>query len=146
MVVALGATRSCRQPYAPEVPYAIGLVNGNVFVRLGPPFLRGLEKTVVTRCHLLHGSSFRDKVAGKVLHNELVVGKVLVECPDNIVAIGRNLHEVVAMIPCGIRETYKVQPMDRHTFAIARITEKLGNQALVGFLGSILEKGIDFLG
>jgi hypothetical protein len=50
------------------------------------------------------------------------------------------------MVPCGIRETYKVQPMDRHAFAIARITEKPGNKALVGFLGSILEKGIDFLG
>ena len=140
MVVALGAAGGGGQPDVAEIAHPVGLVDGDVLVGLGTPFLGGLEQAVVAGGDLLAVTRLGDEVARDVLDHEAVVGKVLVEGVDDVFTIGGDFHEVVTVVADGVGEADEVQPVDGHTFTEALVLEQAVDETLVGLGRRVVEK------
>jgi len=63
----------------------------------------------------------RQPVGGKLLQNELVVRQVLIEGPDDVIAIGVGPGEVRLLkehVPLGVRVAGDIEPVAAPAFAV----------------------------
>ena len=118
MVVALAAPHRARQPDAGDVAYPVGGVLGRVFLRLGAPFLGGLQHAVVTRGDLLLARRVRQQIAGQLLDGELVEALVVVKSVDDVIAVEPDVAVVVAVVAARVGVANEIEPVDRHALAV----------------------------
>ena len=84
-------------------------------------------------------------VSGELLPDELVVGPVLVEGPDDVVAVAVHVGtELVPLVSVRVCVADDVEPVPRPVLAVARTREEALDESLVGARKSIGKEGIDF--
>ena len=84
-------------------------------------------------------------VAGELLLHEAVVGLVLVECLDDVIAVTPSVRLiVVVLIAGGIRVAHRIQPVASPAFAVTGRVQQFIDQPCEGFLRRVLlERGHD---
>ena len=145
VVVAFGATQRAGHPNGGRIAHAVGEVLGGVFFWLRAAFAGGHIQAVVAGGNFLHGSRLRNEISGDVLDDELIVGQVLIEGADDVVAIGGDLHEVIAVISRCVGKTHQIEPVDGHSFTESGIGQELIDELAIGLIGGVLEECIRFL-
>ena len=88
----------------------------------------------------------RQQIAGDVFFDKLIVGNVLVEGPNDVIAIPPGVELVIVeFVPIGFRKAHQVQPVTCPSFAIVRRSQKPIHDALLGQRGCIRNEGLDLL-
>ena len=89
----------------------------------------------------------KEFVAGELFADELVVGLVLVEGADDVVAVTPHLGaELVALVAVGVGVAHDVEPVPRPPLAVARVGEERVHKLLVGARRAVVDEGEHFLG
>ena len=84
--------------------------------------------------HFLVRGRFGEEVTARVFQRELVIGDVIVEGLDHVVAVGGNFHHVVAVVADGICKPDEIQPVHCHPFAEPFVVQEFVQEcAVVGF-------------
>ena len=79
--------------------------------------------------------------------DKLVVRQILVESADDIVAIAVGVRQVhVELVPRGLGETHKIEPMPGPAFAVVRRIEQAVNDLLASARRIVSQEGIDLRG
>ena len=86
----------------------------------------------------------RQHVAGELFEDELVVGQVLVEGVDHVIAIRPHLARHVLLVTITIRIARGVEPVASPTFPVVRRGEQLLDDLFVGVTSLVGEECIDF--
>jgi hypothetical protein len=86
------------------------------------------------------GDGLVEKAAGDLLADELVVGFVVEEGLDDVVAIGPGVEAfVVALAAIGFAEADKLEPVAGVAFGVAR---RLKEEVDGGFVGALVVSGV----
>ena len=86
-------------------------------------------------------------VAGELLADEAVVGLVVVERADDVVAVAPGVGlGVVALVAVGLGEPDEVEPVPAPLLAVAGRVEQAVDQLLVGVGRRVVDEGVDLLG
>ena len=145
MVVAAGAPNRQAKEGGTGDPYHVGQFVG--------PLL--LPEQRIFAAHDILGASHQKTgggvlaqgVPGNLLEHELVVGLVLVECPNDIVAVVVGIGPLVVGLEAGaVGIAYDVQPMAGPAFTVTWVLENFFNQLLVGVLSCVRNESFYFLG
>ena len=86
------------------------------------------------------------EVAGELFHNETVVGKVVVEGLNDVVAIAPGVRiKVIFVHAGGVGVAGDVEPMTSPAFAIVRRGKQAVDDLGVGVWGMVGQEGADLL-
>ena len=85
------------------------------------------------------------QVAGNLLDDELVVGQVAVEGPDDPVAIEVDLAGLVFLVAVGIGIAGGIEPDPRPALAVMRRVEQPLDQPVEGVIAAIGQEGVNLL-
>ena len=89
---------------------------------------------------------FAERIANDLFADELIVGRVLVEGANDVIAIWPRVRTLgVDLEAVRVRVAHDIQPVLRPTFAVAWRSEEFVHDALVGIATTILHEGIDLL-
>ena len=89
----------------------------------------------------------RQPVGSQLLHDELVVGQVLVERPDHIIAVGVGIRISALFredVTLGVGIAGDVEPVTAPAFAVARRGQQTVHQLLVGVGVEVADERLDF--
>ncbi len=111
----------------------------------------GLSQTIESRAddglvdiELVIDAGVREQVSGDLLANELIVGNVLVESTDHIVAVAPRADDlVVPLISAGLGEANEVEPVPRPLLAELRRVEEPIDEPLIGVGRGIVDEAAD---
>ena len=142
MVVALGAAGRLAQPGRADRAHAVRQHPLLVVLGLGPAFLGGQQQAVEAGAHLGLDVGVRQQVARHLLQGEAVEPLVLVEAPDDIVAVGPDVTRGVAVVADGVGVAHDIEPALGETFAVVRAGEQAFHQPGVGVGRAIGDEGI----
>ena len=85
-----------------------------------------------------------DLVTRDLLAHELVVGLVIVERLDDVVAIRPDVLPIrILVVAIALRIAHQVQPMLRPTFAIARARQQFIHELFIGLRVLVVHKGVE---
>ena len=145
--MALGAPDGLAHPDGAHGTDAVGEVARLVVLLLGATLLGGQEQAVEARGHAGLGRGVGQQVAGKLLAREPVEGLVVVEGPQDVVAVGPDVPGIVGVVADRVGEAHDVEPADGHALAVLRRGQEAVDQPLVGAgRGVGLEGGDEFRG
>ena len=144
MVVALGAAGRLAQPRRADRADAVRQHALLVVLGLGPAFLGGQQQAVETRAHLGLDIGVRQQVARHLLQGETVEALVLVEAPDDVIAVGPDIARRVAVVADGVGVPHHVEPALGHALAVVRAGQQPFHEPGVGVGRAIGDEGIHF--
>ena len=119
------------QPHAGDVAHAVSRVDCAILLRLGTALLGGLQQSIVPGGNPLRDARLRQQITRQLLNGEFVVRFVVVERVDHIVAIRRDFANSIAVITDRVRVPHEVEPVRRHSLAVARVVEQLLHELFV---------------
>ena len=125
MVVALRAAHGGSEEGAGSGANAFGVILGDVFLVLNTTFFRDLVDTVEGGGDVVFQGGIFEKISGELLGDKLIVGFVLVEGIDDVVAVRSDVADLVAVVAGGVGIAGEVEPEDGHALAKVWRSEKL---------------------
>ena len=146
MVVTLAAGHGGAEPVCCGRTHALGLVFLEVLLVLDTAFPADLVQAVVAGGNELFDRGIRQQVAGDLLDGKLVVGFVFIEGLNHVVAVGRRVALLVAVVPYGVGVANRIEPVNGHLFPVVPGAQKSVDESFVCSGTLVLEKGRDFFG
>ena len=142
--MALRAPDRLSQPDRAHRPHPVREHPRLVIFGLRPAFFGREKQPIESRSHLLLQTAVGQQIPGELFPRELIVALVLIERPDDIIAVRPNVARVVRVVTDRVGEPRHVQPTDSHAFAIVRRGQEPFHQLAVGIRRFVFLKSRNF--
>ena len=120
--------------------HPIEIVLGLKLSRDGATFGSGRVHADKTGCNLLIKRWIGEQVTRKLPSNKLIERKVVVEGPDNPIAIGKNPSPVIQVQTMGVPVTDCIQPIPGLMLAIIGTSKKRIHKPFIRVFASVFQK------
>jgi hypothetical protein len=144
VIVAAGAGEGQREEDLREGLGAVEDVAAVDFLLDRPAFAGRHVAAVEAAGHLLVERRVLEQVARELLGDEAVEGHVVVEGPDDPLAVRPDLAIVVEVQAVGVAVAGEVEPEARHVFAVAGRRQEPVDELLVRVRRGVGDEGLDF--